>query len=313
MANIAQENELSIFVGGLINTTTNKDLFRYFSQFGPIASCKAQMWKNNPAKCRGFAVLTAGDSETYENIMSRQHFLGGRYIECKPLVKDKSRLSSYCKEELDKRIYVSGLSKKVSDELLKEYFSNFGEVNIAYIVRHHKDQKPKGFGFVSFTTREGRENALAHQSHFILEKQVFCTEYSTKADLKKGTKLKTCADQEDTARPTSDDCSDEDTEANYYRGQSGYPELFQGGKSQPANQCFYSRELHEGCQDQKTTSDHFCPPEYYSDYQEDHRERTQLAASSKAAFRVNYYNPFLGSNGLLRKLNSNQRSHYSLY
>ena len=185
MASRLTGNDFTIFVGGLANNVTDGDLYSYFSTFGNIHTCKAQMWHNNPQKCRGFALVTAGDQFTYDLILNSQHTLAGRNIECKVHIKDKSQLNDYSKSETDRKIFVSGLPKKVTDEELKDYFSYFGTVKIAYIVKHHKDKKPKGFGFVIFENKADRDSALQYGDHYFYDKKTSCTEYSTKADLKK--------------------------------------------------------------------------------------------------------------------------------
>lgn len=185
MASRLNGNDFTIFVGGLANNVTDGNLFNYFAAFGNILTCKAQMWHNNPQKCRGFALVTAGDKETYDIILSSQHEIAGRNIECKVHIKDKSQLNDYSKSESDRKIFVSGLPKRVTDEELKSYFSYFGPVKIAYIVKHHKDKKPKGFGFVIFENKADRDVALQYGDHYFYDKKTSCTEYSTKADLKK--------------------------------------------------------------------------------------------------------------------------------
>ena len=103
MASKLNGNDFTIFVGGLANNVTDGDLFNYFSTFGYILTCKAQMWHNNPQKCRGFALITAGDKQTYDIILSSQHQIAGRNIECKVHIKDKSQLNDYSKNESDRK------------------------------------------------------------------------------------------------------------------------------------------------------------------------------------------------------------------
>lgn len=307
MAQQVKQNDLSIFVGGLMNSTTNSELYAYFSQFGSIVSCEAQMWKNNPAKCRGFAVLTTGDHQTYSAIMECHHVLGGRHVECKPLVKDRSQLSSYCKEELDKKLYISSISKKVTDEQLGAYFSQFGEVKIAYIVRHHKDNKPKGFGFVSFATKEGKAAALTHACHMLLGKQVFCTEYSTKADLKKGSKVNNYPDQEEYYQ-TSENYSDQETQENLYcqqeeggfstEGDAEYENYYSDQNSQDQ----YNQGWEQGCQSTEyNTYPDFNSHYYPQEYQVWEEEQPGYEVSSEVSKQPLYYTPFQGSDRLAQK------------
>lgn len=320
MAQQVKQSDLSIFVGGLINSTTNTELFAYFSQFGTIIHCEAQMWKNNPGKCRGFAVLTTGDQETYEAIMGCPHVLGGRHVECKPLVKDRSQLSSYCKDELHKKLYISSISKKVTDEQLGTYFAQFGEVKIAYIVRHHKDNKPKGFGFVCFATKEGKAAALGHQVHSLLGKQVFCTEYSTKADLKKGTKTNNYPDQEEYYQ-TSENYSDQETQENHgsqleeagfsAEGNAEYQTYYDDHN----NEGHFNQGWEEGYQ-QPGINSHSDLNDHY--YQEENQvwqeEEPEYEVYSEVCTQTLFYTPFGGSNtsSLLQKLAQN-RKHSNSY
>lgn len=178
--------ELLIFVGGLSSSVTNQDLYTYFLQFGSIKRCDIQVWKNNPEKCRGFAIVEPAERETFVKILRGQHRLKGRPIECKKLIKDKDLLNSYSQELVERKIFVSGLSKSVDDQTLKDFFSQFGPVEIAYIIKHHKDSKSKGFGFVSFFNKEDKERALSHKDLEINNKVIHCSSYCSKSEKSSG-------------------------------------------------------------------------------------------------------------------------------
>ena len=180
-----QNNKYAIFVGGLSNSITNQDLLTYFKKFGDLLTCEAQMWKNNPSKCRGFAKIAVKDRKTFEAILSAQHKMGGRVIECKKMIEDKAELETFSKDQLEKKIFVSGLSKKVDDMELLRFFSQFGVVKMAYVVKHHKDQKSKGFGYVCFDKKEEKDKVLAFKYLDFQGKNIHLSEYSTKFELKK--------------------------------------------------------------------------------------------------------------------------------
>lgn len=184
--------EYSIFVGGLSNSVTNTDLNAYFSQYGSVLDCDAQMWKNNPNKCRGFAIIKVADAQVYDCILSKTHKLQGRAIECKKVIQNKSELDEHSKEEQEKKVFVSGLSKKVDDETLRTFFESFGEVRMAYVVKHHKDRKSRGIGYVSFVSRDVKDKVLSLSGLTLDNKPVFCSEYSTKFNLKQNTLVKSC-------------------------------------------------------------------------------------------------------------------------
>jgi RNA recognition motif-containing protein len=180
-----QNNKYAIFVGGLSNTVTNHDLLTYFRKFGDLLTCEAQMWKNNPSKCRGFAKIAVRDRGTFEAILGAQHKMGGRVIECKKMIEDKEELETFSKDQLERKIFVSGLSKKVDDNELLRFFSQFGAVKMAYVVKHHKDQKSKGFGYVCFDRKEDKDKVLSLKYIDFQGKNIHLSEYSTKFELKK--------------------------------------------------------------------------------------------------------------------------------
>lgn len=176
--------EHSIFVGGLSNSVTNDNLKAYFSQFGNVVDCEAQMWKNNPNKCRGFAIIKVANEEVYNTILSKPHKLDGRAIECKKVIQNKTELDQHSKEEQDKKVFVSGLSKKVNDEMLRAYFEQYAEVKMAYVVKHHKDKKSRGIGYITFANKEDKESILLLTDLTLDNKPIYCSEYSTKFNLK---------------------------------------------------------------------------------------------------------------------------------
>lgn len=181
----SQSNELQMFVGGLSSSATNEELYEYFLQFGRIAWCQVQVWKNNPQKCRGFAILQPEDNETFSQILAHTHRLKGRLIECKRLIRDKDQLNSYSQELIERKIYVSGLAKDVGDNSLKVFFSQFGPVEMAYIIKHHKDSKSKGFGFVSFYDKADKDKVLALPEIKIGARVVRCSSYCPKTEREK--------------------------------------------------------------------------------------------------------------------------------
>ncbi len=182
-----KQRTLAIFVGGLANTVTNSELYTYFTQFGRISLCEIQTWRNNPLKCRGFATIEVDDELTFNRILSCSHKLGDRVIECKKMITDKTELDSHSKDQLQKKVFVSGLSKKVDDEQFKAFFSQYGKITMAYVVKHHKDKKSKGFGFICFESKKDRDNLLSIKDLYMDGKRIVCSEYSTKLDLKKNT------------------------------------------------------------------------------------------------------------------------------
>ncbi len=61
---------------------------------------------------------------------------------------------------MSKKLYVGNLLYEISDEDLKEYFSQSGTVVSASVIRYHDSGRSKGFGFVEMETEEGAQKAI---------------------------------------------------------------------------------------------------------------------------------------------------------
>lgn len=59
-----------------------------------------------------------------------------------------------------KKLYVGNLSYSVTDESLKEYFSQAGVVESASIITDKMTGRSKGFGFVEMSTDEEAQKAI---------------------------------------------------------------------------------------------------------------------------------------------------------
>lgn len=177
------QSDLTIFIGGLDSSTTNAELLKYFGCFGVIRSCEVQCWKNNRTKCRGFALIEIADFTTYENILLTPHRLNGRPIEVKRMISDKSELEEHTQDLNDRKVFVSNLPKKLTDTELAAYFSKYGQVELAYIIKHHKDNKSKGFGFVLYRHKNEKQKVteLAEKDGFVIDgKMIVCSSYKAK-------------------------------------------------------------------------------------------------------------------------------------
>lgn len=177
------KSDLMIFVGGLESSTTNHELLQHFGCFGVIRFCQVQCWKNNPAKCRGFALMDIADRSTFENILLTPHRLNGRPIEVKKMILDKEELEEHTTDLNKRKLFVSNLPKKLTDIELTEFFRQFGNVELAYIIKHHKDNKSKGFGFVLYRNQKDKESVLrqVQQDGITIQgKKVVCISYVAK-------------------------------------------------------------------------------------------------------------------------------------
>lgn len=65
------------------------------------------------------------------------------------------------------KLFIGGLSYETTDDSLAVYFSQFGQILSAVVLRDQESNRSRGFGFVTFVTHEAAQNALSHHHHII--------------------------------------------------------------------------------------------------------------------------------------------------
>ena len=61
---------------------------------------------------------------------------------------------------MDSKLYVGNLSYNVSEDELRELFSQAGEIKEVTMILDRDTRRPKGFGFVEFTNQADAEKAI---------------------------------------------------------------------------------------------------------------------------------------------------------
>jgi len=70
------------------------------------------------------------------------------------------------------KIYLSNLSKAVTDALLKERFTEYGEITEVHLPLDGKSQEPKGYAFITFALETSAENALEQDGKPFLDLEI---------------------------------------------------------------------------------------------------------------------------------------------
>uniref|UniRef100_A0A0D9VSK2 RRM domain-containing protein n=1 Tax=Leersia perrieri TaxID=77586 RepID=A0A0D9VSK2_9ORYZ len=146
--------------GGLSFYTTEEELRNVFSPCGTIEEVRL-VSDNQTGRPKGFgfvkyssqteaekAVKSMDGREGTLDMMMRGGQLAG-------LVSRVVGAKSFSTE-----IFVSKLSFYTTEEELKNVFAPFGAVEEARLVRDNQTSRPKGFGFVKYSSREEAEKAV---------------------------------------------------------------------------------------------------------------------------------------------------------
>ncbi|VDK39388.1 unnamed protein product [Taenia asiatica] len=143
-----------LFVGGLNWETTSEDLQSYFSQWGNVTRCiiKIDRFTGNS---RGFGFVTFENEDSVNKVLSvPEHKLMGKRIDPKRAKPSREAM---------KKIFVGGIDPELTEERIKEYFGQFGQVESLDLPFDLQKGKRKHYIFVSFTTEAAARKAIAKE------------------------------------------------------------------------------------------------------------------------------------------------------
>nr|XP_039248483.1 TAR DNA-binding protein 43-like [Styela clava] len=155
-----------LIVMGLPWETSVNDLKQYFGQFG-------ELLKTHPetGKSKGYGFIKFADYEVQKRVTSKRHQIGGRWCDVKiPYSKQQQGQS-----QLSNRIFVGRVTEDMTDDDLRSYFRQFGEVTDVFV--------PKPFRPFAFITFDDEDVAasLCGEDHIINGVSVFTSSADPKS------------------------------------------------------------------------------------------------------------------------------------
>lgn len=148
-----------LFVGGLPVRVDKDVIVDFFSKYGTVLSCKLKK-NQQTGRSLGFAYLSMKEKEASERLLNEMIDFQGRIIEVKPVWK-KKELGDRLEEEKRKKLFVSNLPLELTNVHLVDYFSQFGSVQNAFIIKDPDTKKNKNYGYVIFKEMEDLESAFS--------------------------------------------------------------------------------------------------------------------------------------------------------
>ncbi|XP_065856556.1 polyadenylate-binding protein 7 [Euphorbia lathyris] len=148
----------NVFVKNLSEAVDNIGLQALFGQFGSIISCKVATFEDGKSKGHGFVQFDSDDAANaaIENlngylVHDKQIYVG------KFLKKSDRALPS--PDAKYTNLYVKNMDLDISEELLKDKFSEFGKI-VSLIIATDLNGTSRGFGFVNFENPDDARLAM---------------------------------------------------------------------------------------------------------------------------------------------------------
>jgi len=145
MSSNASVESRKLFVGGLSADTNEKDLTDYFTKYGAVEGVVLKK-DPNTQRSRGFGFVTfESESSLNEAAAVSVHLIKGKKINPRKAKVQTSKL------------FVGGLRDAISDDDIKNHFSQYGVIADAELPYDKNTKKRKGFCFIVY---EGEKTAF---------------------------------------------------------------------------------------------------------------------------------------------------------
>ncbi|KAI4539148.1 hypothetical protein MG293_010540 [Ovis ammon polii] len=154
------------FVGGLSFETTDESLRSLFEQWGTLTDCVV-MRDPNTKSSRGFGFVTYATVEEVDAAMNaRPHKVDGRVVEPKRAVsrEDSQRPGAHLTV---KTIFVGGIKEDIEEHHLRDYFEQYGKIEVIEIMTVQGSGKKRGFAFVSFDDHDSVDKIVIQKYHTV--------------------------------------------------------------------------------------------------------------------------------------------------
>ncbi|KAM9051373.1 heterogeneous nuclear ribonucleoprotein A1-like [Megaptera novaeangliae] len=155
-----------LFIGGLSFETTDESLRIHFEQWGALTDCVV-MRDPNTRRSRGFAFVTYATVEEVDAAMkARPHEVDGRVGEPKRAVsrEDSQRPGAHLTVT---KSFVGGIKEDSEEHHLRDYFEQYGKIEVIEITTDGGSGKKRGFAFVTFDNHDSVDKIVIQKYHTV--------------------------------------------------------------------------------------------------------------------------------------------------
>uniref|UniRef100_A0A5B7AK56 Polyadenylate-binding protein n=1 Tax=Davidia involucrata TaxID=16924 RepID=A0A5B7AK56_DAVIN len=148
----------NVFVKNLSESIDNVKLQEVFQNFGNILSCKVVMSEDGKSKGYGFVQFESEESANAAIEKLNGSTVGDKQMYVGKFVKKSDRVLPSPDAKYT-NLYMKNLDPDVTEELLREKFSEFGKI-LSVVISKDDNGVSRGFGFVNFDSPDDARQAM---------------------------------------------------------------------------------------------------------------------------------------------------------
>lgn len=137
-----------LFVGGIPATMSEAEIEHHFAQNCRVSKVRI-MREKKTLEPKGFAFVTLTDASAVTAVLNMTHVISGRKVDVQ-LASRKGEKKEWKEEQKKKRIFVSNLPNNFGNDELAAYFSKYGQIRNAYIIKDFMTDQSKNYGYIEF-------------------------------------------------------------------------------------------------------------------------------------------------------------------
>jgi len=162
-------NGKKVYVGRLPLSFREIELKQLFAPYGEIDTCymPRRVGKDDVKRRMGVGFIIYKNAEAAQRAIKAKNLteLSGRFITVKVATRPSRTNKNFGNSRYDqegRKLHIGKLPTDLVDRDLKGMFVEFGEIEDCYIPRGHADERPMGYGFVTFKDARDADAALRH-------------------------------------------------------------------------------------------------------------------------------------------------------
>lgn len=159
-------SERILFIGGIPIDCSFQELHEFLSKFDTVLWQRIEVDKFTGIG-RGFAYAILATEEGKKAMLEKKGLKMRNLQIGVSIWQPKSEYLSKKDQNMAKKIFIKRISPFCSEKDLETYFSSFGKVEKAVVLRNHHDNSSRKIGFVYFETEEAAQKSLECSSHML--------------------------------------------------------------------------------------------------------------------------------------------------